>query len=106
MDQDMLGITFQRSNYSAQADDLRPGTDDGHNFHENSFRILQIIIPQVSGISGLNISSAQKSTIRSSGPMFSMEWVYPGGISTTRNSRPETGYSMTSPPRIWRNRIT
>ena len=52
------------------------------------------------------ISVAQKSTIISPAPTFSMLCVMPGGMSTTLKSVPDTRYSVTSSPRIGRNRMT
>src|SRR5690606_33555634 len=109
MNQEVIHVPVQCCDHTRKPYDLRASADDGKNLHAETSSGTPGADTTgrqyVSGRSGSNISLAQNRVTSSPRPTFSMECVYPGGISITSMSPPLTWYWTTSQPSICRIRI-
>src|SRR5438132_12485033 len=106
----MLRDVFQDGDDARETDDFRSRPDDGHDLdlghnhllgrgseNRSSFLGALPLSPftctkSVSGRCGSKLSLAQNKVIISPPPMFSIESVYSGGMSTARLARSRSGY--------------
>ena len=90
----MVEVAVGAAHHGGQADDLRPRAQHGHELelagHFASSFGASTGRRMVSGRAGSKHSLAHIRVIMSVSPVFSMLWVYPGGMSTTCGTSPDT----------------
>ena len=99
--QDVVAMCVQRGHHPRQADDLRPGADDGGDLQ---LAHAHTLLATVSGCCRSKISFAHNITTSSSSPILVMSCAQPGMVSTTRGWSPSLSTWKLSSVSRWRKR--